>query len=150
MQHERVRNPHPWTFEVPLACALAVLLVLVLGAHAGRAAANLFAGGGLSWPHPTDLFTSLPGLLRGDATAGLSEVPVHVAGPRALRTWVIISEVLALVLITITTVLAMRRWGPGRLRGMASKGEATRLLGPSRLRRHRAVIRPDLFGKAVR
>ncbi|MCK0113518.1 hypothetical protein MWU75_15325 [Ornithinimicrobium sp. F0845] len=148
MQHERVRNPHPWTFEIPLACALAVILVLVLGVHAGRATANLFAGGPLAWPHPTDLFSSLPALLGGDAAAGLADPPARVAGPAALRAWIIVAEVIALVLTGAAAILAMKRWGPGRLRGTASKAEATKLLGTSRLRRHRAIIRPDLYGKA--
>jgi hypothetical protein len=37
--------------------------------------------------------------------------------------------------------------GTARLRGMASHGEAERLLGVSRLRKVRAVVRPDLYGK---
>ena len=43
--------------------------------------------------------------------------------------------------------LVVDRWGPGRLRGMASRGEAERLLGVTRLRKVRSVVRPDLYGK---
>ena len=38
------------------------------------------------------------------------------------------------------------RWGPARLRGMATAAEAEVLLGRTRLRRHAKVIRPDLYG----
>jgi hypothetical protein len=41
--------------------------------------------------------------------------------------------------------LIVDRWGPGRLRGMASRGEAERLLGVTRLRKVRSVVRPDLY-----
>jgi hypothetical protein len=40
--------------------------------------------------------------------------------------------------------LVLDRWGPGRLRGVASRGEAERLLGVTRLRKVRSVVRPDL------
>ena len=149
MQQDRLRNPHPWTYEIPLAIAVTLVLVAVLGVHTGRAVANLLAGGGWGWPPATELFTSLPGLLRGDAGAGLTN-PGVVADPRALRTWVLITAALNLLGSLVLSVVAYRRWGPGRLRGMASRTEAASLLGLPRLRRHRAVIRPDLFGKAAR
>jgi hypothetical protein len=38
-------------------------------------------------------------------------------------------------------------WGPARMKGMASSVEAVRLLGITRLRKNRAVVRPDLYGK---
>ena len=43
--------------------------------------------------------------------------------------------------------LVLDRWGPARMKGMASRGEAERLLGVTRLRKVRAVVRPDLYGK---
>jgi hypothetical protein len=43
--------------------------------------------------------------------------------------------------------LVVDRWGPGRLRGMASRGEAERLLGVTRQRKVRSVVRPNLYGK---
>jgi hypothetical protein len=149
MQQDRLKNPHPWTYEVPLAIVLTLVLVAVLGVHTGRAVANLFAGGGWDWPPATDLFPSLPGLLRGDAGAGLTN-PGVVADPRALWTWLIVTAALTLLGVLVTSVVAYRRLGPGRVRGMASPAEAAALLGLPRLRRHRAVIRPDLFGKDPR
>ncbi|MFC5041847.1 hypothetical protein [Ornithinimicrobium kibberense] len=111
--------------------------------------ANLLAGGGWGWPPATELFPSLPGLLRGDAGAGLTN-PGVVAEPGALRTWVLITAAVNLLGALGLSVVAYRRWGPGRLRGMASRTEAASLLGLPRLRRHRAVIRPDLYGKDAR
>jgi len=40
---------------------------------------------------------------------------------------------------------AARRWGPGRMKGMASPGEAEQVLGLTRLRRNAPLIRPDLY-----
>ena len=37
MQQDRLRNPHPWTYEIPLAFVLTLVLVAVLGVHGGRA-----------------------------------------------------------------------------------------------------------------
>ena len=149
MQQDRLRNPHPWTYEIPLAIVLLLVLLTVLGVHTGRAVANLIAGGGWGWPPATELFTSLPGLLRGDAGAGLTD-PGVVAGPGALRTWVLTTQALNLTGCLILSVVAYRRWGPGRLRGMANRAQAAALLGLPRLSKHRAIIRPDLYGKDPR
>lgn len=144
MQTERRSNPYPFSWEIPLGVFCAALLVLVLGAHGGRAAANLFAGGGLTWPPTAQLFTSLPALIGGDAGAGLAGHHGPVASPAALRAWVITVEALTVAGCAALGVLAWARWGPGRMRGMATTGEANNLLGQARLRKHRAVIRPDL------
>lgn len=146
MQQERLRNPYPWTFEIPLALLLLFLLTTVLGLHAGRGLANLFSGGGWAWPPSSTLFTSLPGLLRGDAAAGLTD-PGVTAGPGALRAWLVITQVLQLAAWCVLSAFAFRRWGPGRIRGMATRAQANALLGLPRLRKHRAIIRPDLYGK---
>ena len=149
MQQDRLRNPHPWTYEIPLAVVLTLVLVAVLGVHGGRAVANLLAGGGWEWPAPTQLFPSLPGLLRGDAGAGLTD-PGVLAGPAALATWMSIASAVNLLGSLALGCVVYRRWGPGRLRGMATRTEAASLLGLPRLRMHRAVIRPDLHGKDPR
>ena len=36
MQQDRLKNPHPWTYEIPLAIVLALVLIAVLGVHTGR------------------------------------------------------------------------------------------------------------------
>ena len=42
---------------------------------------------------------------------------------------------------------AYQRWGPGRMRGMATAAEAEKLLGVTRLRKVAGILRPDLYGK---
>lgn len=149
MQQDRRRNPYPYTWEIPVAIFAGLLVAFALGAHGGRAVANLAAGGGLMFPPVTELFTSLPGLLGGDATAGLVPAPDRHASPQQLMAWVIAAEVLVLAVTVTIGVMAWLRWGPGRMRGMATRAEASDLLGQARLRKNRAVIRPDLYGKAA-
>ncbi len=150
MQRERRHNPYPHTWEIPLAIACAVLLVLVLGAHAGRALANLTAGAGITFPPTTDLFTSTPSLVRGDAAAGLTDPPAVVAGPGVLYAWMLVTELVVLVCALVVGVWVYGRCGPGRVRGMATKAQADQLLGLTRLRGVRGVVRPDLHGKTPR
>jgi hypothetical protein len=59
--------------------------------------------------------------------------------------WIITVELVLLAVAVITAVFALRRWGPGRLRGMATPAQARDTLGPIRLRRVRSIIRPDLY-----
>lgn len=147
MQRARRTNPYPFTWEIPLAAVVATVLLLVLGIHAGRAAANLVAGGGLTLPSRETLFTSVPGVLGGDPGAGLTGTTAHLAGPTALRVWVVVVEALVLTLTVRAATVGFGRWGPGRIHGTATREEAGRLLGRSRLRKVGAVVRPDLYGK---
>ena len=64
----------------------------------------------------------------------------------AVWMWVVATEVVLLAVGVWLSKLVLDRWGPGRLRGMASRGEAERLLGVTRLREVRSVVRPDLYG----
>ena len=147
MQQSRRSNPYPFTWEFPLMLAVTVLLLLVLGVQAGRAGANLAAGGGLSFP-PTDaLVTSVPGILAGDAGAGLPKAKAGLASPAAVRTLVAASELIILILLGWAGRVVWLRCGPHRIHGMASKAEAQQLLGRRRLHRVRAMVRPDLYGK---
>src|SRR5205085_682312 len=53
-------------------------------------------------------------------------------------------------LLTATTWVGLHlyhRWGPGRIRGMATAAEAEKLLGVTRLRKVADIVRPDLYGK---
>ena len=61
--------------------------------------------------------------------------------------WVVATEVMLLAVSVLLLKLVVDRWGPGRLRGMASRGEAERLLGVTRLPKARSVVRPDLYGR---
>ena len=161
MQRERRRDPYPWTWE-PAALAAAILSGgLVLGVQVGRSVANLLAGSGWTWPQsaPTKgpgpsfaspvggaFWRSLPGVLSGDAGAGLARPrPPGLAGPDLLRASVAAIEVLIVAVLLWAAVRAYRRWGPGRLRGMATRIEAEATLGLTRLRKVRAIVRPDLY-----
>ena len=135
------------TWEVPLAVSVAVVLLLALAAHVGRAVANVLAGHPWQLPPRTGLFTSLPGLLHGDATAGLGNLVGPVAGPHLLWGCIAATEAVVAVAVLWVGKQALDRWGPSRLRGMASVPEVERLLGRGRLRANRAVIRPDLYGR---
>ncbi len=147
MQRSRRTNPYPFTWEIPLAVAVGAVLLLVLGVHVGRAAANLGAGSGMTLPPREELFTSLVAVIRGDAGAGLTGTHPHLAGPTAVRIWVILTEALTLALMAWAGKVGFQRWGPGRIQGMATREEAEKLLGRSRLRRTRGVVRPDLYAR---
>lgn len=150
MQRSRRVNPHPTTWEIPLAAVVVVVLLFILGVHAGRAGANLIAGAGLHLPPREELFVSTFTVIRGDAGAGLVPRPDHVAGATATRIWIGIVEALNLAFMLWASKIAWDRWGPSRVHGMATRAEAEKLLGRSRLRRNAAVIRPDLYGKRQR
>ena len=127
----------------------------------GRSAANLLAGGGWTWPATTAegrtglpvpsplgsaFWGSLPQVLAGDAGAGLTPRPDVLAGPGLLWGCVAATELAALTLIAWAAIRAYLRWGPGRLRGMATRAEAEQLLGLTRIRKVAAIVRPDLHG----
>jgi hypothetical protein len=146
-QQSRRRDPYPWTWELPLGVALVILMVLACGIHLGRGIANVWAGTGWAFPTRVELFRSLPAVLAGDAAAGLDGLNGPLSSPSALWAWVVATEVMLLALSVLVLKLVLDRWGPGRLHGMASRGEAERLLGVTRLRKVRTVVRPDLYGK---
>jgi hypothetical protein len=146
-QQSRRRDPYPWTWEIPLGIVLVILMLLACGVHLGRGIANLLAGAGWAFPTRVELFRSLPAVLRGDAAAGLDGLLGPMASPSAVWTWVVATELMLLAVPVFALKLVLDRWGPGRLRGMASRGEAERLLGVTRLRKVRTVVRPDLYGK---
>lgn len=142
MQTERRTNPYPWTWEPVAAITLLGGLVVVLAAQFGRTVANWTAGAGWVWPRTP--LTGLAGLLAGDAAAGL-DLPGPAAATPALYAWIAAVEAVTLAALIAAGLWAARRWGPGRLKGMASAAEAEHTLGVSRLRRVRAIIRPDLY-----
>lgn len=145
MQRARRANPYPMTWEIPLAVVVGVVMTLILGLHLARALANAVAGNGWRFTPQDELFTALPGLLAGDAAAGLTHL-VHPAGPVALHVWMTVVELLAVIVMAIAVKYGLGRWGPGRIQGMASRGEAEQLLGVARLRKVAPVVRPDLYG----
>lgn len=146
MQRSRRRDPIPWTWEIPAGIVLAILLVLTLGVQLGRSIANLLSGAGWAWVPSANLFTSLPGIVRGEAGSGLAAAH-ELAGTHLLWGCVVVVELAMTVAACWGLKVAMDRWGPNRLRGMANRDEAEKLLGRSRLRKAAPVIRPDLYGK---
>ena len=144
MQRERVEDHYPWTWEIPMAVMCGVLVVGVGVCQLSRSVANWFAGAGWLWPAPDKLVTSTPALLAGDTAAGLSGVQ-HAASAAALWGWLSLGGLLTVTACTLACVWAWRRWGPGRMRGMATVTEAHELLGKDRLWKVRHVVRPDLY-----
>ncbi len=163
MQRERRRDPYPWTWEIPLAVALAGGFAIVLGLQLGRSVANLVAGAGWTWPDldagqftspiGTAFWTSLPGVVTGDSSAGLAEHEAssgRLAGPSLTWGCLIATELLLAVALGWVAIVILQRWGPGRMRGMATSAEAERMLGVTRLRKVAGIVRPDLHGKHAR
>lgn len=145
MQTERRHTPYPFTWEIPAGILAATGLLFVLGIHLGRGIANWFAAAGWHWPAAPALLTSLPGVLSGDANAGLDSVLLSAASPAQVLGWVAVTEVALLITGVVLAAVVLRRWGPGCLRGMATPAQAEASLGLSRLRRVRQIIRPDLY-----
>ena len=146
-QRSRRQDPYPWTWEMPLAVILAVLVLISFGVHLGRAVANVQAGGAWRFPSRVSLFSSLPAVLRGDAGAGLVDLHGPGASPSSLLMCIGTTELILLAPTVLLIKLGLDRWEPGRMKGLASRGEAERLLGVTRLRRSRKIVRPDLYGK---
>ena len=146
-QRSRRQDPYPWTWELPLAVILAVLVLISFGVHLGRAVANVLAGCDWRFPSRIDLFTSLPAVLRGDAGAGLVDLHGPGASPSSLLMCVGTTELILLAATVVLIKWDLDRWGPQRMKGVATPGEAEKLLGVTRLRRSRKIVRPDLYGK---
>lgn len=56
-----------------------------------------------------------------------------------------IVELLIAAALVAAITWGMRRWGPQRMKGMASAEQAETTLGLTRLRKVRRIIRPDLY-----
>ncbi len=119
MQRTRRTTPYPFTWEIPVGIVFAVLLALVLGLQAGRSLANLVAGNGWVFVDRMALFTTLAPLMGGQAGAGLPTVD-RPATSGLLWACVALVEVLVVLVIGWAVKLGLDRWGPARLRGMAT------------------------------
>lgn len=144
MQRERRNNPYPWTWEIPVFIMFVVALIAVVALHVGRSLANFFAGGGWRFPQSSEWFSSIPGVLMGDAAAGLPGVEV-VAQSQTLLVWIAVSEVALLVALMAAGLIGWLRWGAPATKGMATRSEAEKMLGLRRIKKVRAVVRPDLY-----
>ena len=162
MQRERRRDPYPWTWELPLGIGIGVLLMVTVGIQVGRAVANLVAGSGWTWPATTAgasgpfpsplgraFWSSLPRVLTGHADAGLSPVPPasDLASRELLWACLVVTQLLLLAGCGWVGARGYQRWGPGRMRGMATAAEAETLLGLTRLRKVAKYVRPDLYSR---
>lgn len=140
-----IRDPYPFTWEIPVAVIAACGVVVAGGVHLGRAIACLLAGEGLRWPRSTEFFASLSGVLTGDPSAGLAEAATGVASGLLVAT-IVTTEVFLFAVLGWAGYELASRWGPTAPKGMATTSEAERLLGSSRLFRARRIVRPDLYG----
>ena len=145
LQTDRRRDPYPFTGEFPLGALAATLVLAGFGVQLGRAAAHWQAGAGWVWPKGRALLTSIPAVLTGHPTAGLNPAPAIPASSPAVTGWIIAVEAILALLLFAAAILVLRRWGPARLRGMATPAEAEAVLGLNRLRKHRHIVRPDLY-----
>jgi hypothetical protein len=136
-QRSRRHDPYPWDWEIPLVTVLAMLVLIIFGAHLGRAIANMVAGSDWSFPNRVDLFSSLLGILHGDAGAGLVDLDGPAASSSSLFMCVAATELILLAVTLLLLKWGLDRWGPGRMRGVATAVEVERLLGVTRLRRNR-------------
>jgi type IV secretion system protein VirD4 len=139
----------PATWELPAAAGLAWVAVAGVLLAAARGAASWLTGGGWLWPRTgAGLTASMVGLLTGHPGAGLAREAA--AGlPAASVVYLLLALVEAAWLIASLLALRgwWRTWGPGMRQGLASRREVEKVLGRSRMRRDRAVIRPDLYAK---
>ena len=144
LQSDRRRDPYPFTWEIPIGVATIALLALALGVQLGRSIAQWRAGAGWSWPQGRAMLSSIPAILGGNPAAGLNLGSTSATSAATIG-WIITVELILAVMLTTTAILGVRRWAPGRMRGMASPAEAEAALGLSRLRKHQSIIRPDLY-----
>ena len=146
------RDPQPLGRggEVVVVALAGGVLLLLIAALAGVGAAGALLGGGWVWPASTDtagpvlggLFSGHPGQGLPPAQAGL------LPGPGTVYSCVVITELLTLTLAAVAAVLFSRYRRPtDARRGMATRTEATDVLGLGRLRSSKAIIRPDLYSR---
>ena len=152
LQQARRHDPYPWTWEIPLLVCVLLVLGLAVGVQLGRSLANLLAGAGWTWPVDQATFwRTIPAVAGGDAAVGLRAQTAgtadDLASPGLVWTGIGIVELVMLIGAGWVAVWALRRWGPGRLKGMATRVEAEQMLGLTRLRKVSSIVRPDLYGK---
>jgi hypothetical protein len=149
--YQRRRDPQPMGqgWEVPVAVIGGVLLGFGLAALCGLGTASALFGRGWVWPHGTDTITHvIGGLFAGHPGRGLDPRQARmVAGPLPVYLCVTACELAVIVASIVGGVLIARYRRPGDARGgMATRSEAEQVLGMSRLRGARDIIRPDLYG----
>jgi len=139
----------PLTWELPAALALGWVCVTAMLLPCARGAASWLSGGGWVWPSTgPSLSASMLGPMGGHPLAGLvATTAAGLPGPSAVYALVTLFEALWLAVSLLGLRSWWRTWGPGMREGLATRSEVEKVLGRSRMRRHRAVIRPDLYSK---
>lgn len=139
---QRPVDPYPWTWEGAAGFAAVLSLVLLASLQIGRSVALLLDGQGWRWPDAAALVSSVGGVLKGDAGSGL----VGVGHVERTLVWGSVGgvETIAMTLVVLVGLRMRASWGPDAVRGVATRSEAERLIGRSRLRRSASVLRPDL------
>ena len=145
MQSERRRNDYPLTWELPALATTGFLLMAVWALHIARAIANVLAGGAFALPTSNAWIRSLPALIAGNATAGLTPPPAQHASPALLWAVMMVVELLTFTVLIVALAYGNRRFGRGQIRGAATTTQAAAVLGAGRLRANRHIIRPDRY-----
>jgi hypothetical protein len=107
----------------------------------------LLFGGGWVWPHGTNTIGAvLGGIFTGHPGHGLL-APQASQVPSTATVYLCVSvlELLFIAALTWCCVLTLRRF---RNDGMATRWEAQQALGVGQLQDAKAIIRPDLYGRA--
>ena len=124
----RRSDPVPWSWEVPLAVALAWLCAAAWALLAGQGLAGLVTGRGWLWPESATLMPALVGLMTGHVGAGLSAEAEGLA-PALVYGLAAAVELTLLVATVAAGVWVWTTYGPGRRMGMATRTEAGFALG---------------------
>jgi type IV secretion system protein VirD4 len=139
----------PLTWELPAAAALAWVSVAAMLVPAGQGAASWLTGAGWVWPTAGALTANLVGLFEGHPASALAATAVSAAPSAGFVYLLVILFELAWLSVSLVGLRVWwRTWGPGMREGLASRGEVEKVLGLSRMRRDRKVIRPDLYTKS--
>jgi len=143
------RDALPLTWELPAAATLTWVAIAATLLPAARGAATWLTGAGWVWPkNGTGLTASLAGLLAGHPAAGLTTAEASgLPAASVVYLVVVLAEVAWLIASLLAVGIWWRTWGPGMREGLADRFEVEKVLGVSRIRRDRHVIRPDLYGK---
>ena len=140
-------DPIGRSWETAVAVIVIAATIVVLAALAGQGLAALLSGGGWVWPNSrSDVAHALGGLITGRPGEGLGRADAaKLPGVAAVYSGVAFAELFAVAFLVICSVAwaGYRRPHDAR-RGMATRTETTRTLGPAELRRARRIVRPDL------
>lgn len=93
-QQSRRRDPYPWTWEIPVGVVLMIFVGAGLRCTSWTRCRQCDGRAGWAFPGRSELFRSLPAVLRGDAGAGLTGISGHHSSPVILRVCVVATELM--------------------------------------------------------